>query len=133
GTSAGLCLYPDRYSYRYTGHPQLDPVDGPSTVVLECAAGGPVPVPDHLPEVAGRGGIDLNPLDVRHPDDLGWLEALIWPEHDDRRERLRAAAAIVAADPPRIVAGDLNARLQVLAAAAPDDATLVVFHTAVLA
>ena len=28
GASAGLCLYPDRYSYRYTGHPQLDPADG---------------------------------------------------------------------------------------------------------
>src|SRR4029453_5570555 len=71
GTAPGLCVYPDRYSYRYTGHPQLDPVDGPSTVVLECAASGPVPVPDHLPEVAWRGGVDLNPPGVRHPEPLG--------------------------------------------------------------
>lgn len=133
GTSAGLCLYPDRYSYRYTGHPQLDPPDGPSTVVLECEAIGPVPVPARVPEVVWRAGVDLNPLDVRRADDLGWLDALVWPEHDDRRERLRAAAAIVAAEPPAIVAGDLNERLEALAQTAPRDATLVVFHTAVLA
>ncbi len=133
GASAGLCLYPDRYSYRYPGHPPLDPDDGPSTVVLECEASGPVPVPSRLPEVAWRGGIDLNPLDVRHADDLAWLDALVWPEHDDRRQRLRAAAAIVAKDPPRIVAGDLNENLRELAAEVPADATLIVFHTAVLA
>ncbi|HET6673331.1 MAG TPA: DUF2332 domain-containing protein [Agromyces sp.] len=132
GASAGLCLYPDRYSYRYSGHPQLDPGDGPSTVVLECEANGPVPVPDRLPEVVWRGGIDLNPLDVRRPDDLAWLDALVWPEHDDRRARLQAAAAIVAADPPRIIAGDLNERVRGLAAEVPPEATLVVFHTAVL-
>ncbi|MFD4420162.1 DUF2332 domain-containing protein [Agromyces sp. NPDC058484] len=132
GTSAGLCLYPDRYSYRYSGHPQLDPADGPSEVVLDCAVNGPVPVPDRLPEIVWRGGIDLNPLDVTCPDDLAWLDALIWPEHDDRRTRLQAAARIAATDPPRVVAGDLNERLAALAAAAPADATLVVFHTVVL-
>ena len=132
GASAGLCLYPDRYSYRYSGHPRLDPGDGPSAVVLDCEVQGPVRVPNRLPEVAWRGGIDLNPLDVRRPDDVAWLDALVWPEHDDRRERLRAAAAIAASDPPRIVAGDLNDRVAALAAEAPADATLVVLHTAVL-
>ncbi|GAA1061236.1 DUF2332 domain-containing protein [Agromyces bracchium] len=133
GASAGLCLFPDRYSYAYTGHPRLDPAAGPSPVVLDCEARGPVPVPDRLPTVVWRAGIDLHPLDVRRPDDLAWLEALVWPEHDDRRERLRAAAGIVAADPPRIVAGDLAERLESLAEDAPDEATLVVFHAAVLA
>jgi hypothetical protein len=132
GASAGLCLYPDRYSYRYSGHPQLDPAGGPSAVVLDCETRGPVPVPVRLPEVAWRGGIDLNPLDVRRPDDVAWLDALVWPEHDDRRERLHAAAAIAASDPPRIVASDLNDRVAALAAEVPSDATLVVFHTAVL-
>jgi hypothetical protein len=133
GASAGLCLYPDRYSYRYTGHPQLDPADGPSSVVLECEASADVPLPERMPEVVWRAGIDLNPLDVTHADDLAWLDALIWPEHDDRRARLRAAAGIAAADPPRIVAGDLNEHLAALAVEAPADATLVVFHTVVLA
>jgi len=138
GASAGLCLYPDRYSYRYSGHEQLDPADGPSPVVLDCEArepngAVPVPVPARLPDVVWRAGIDLHPLDVADAADLDWLDALIWPEHDDRRARLRAAASVVVADPPRIVAGDLNERLAALAAEAPADATLVVFHTAVIA
>jgi len=134
GASAGLCLYPDRYSYRYSGRPRLDPADGPSSVVLDCEVRGPVrlPVPDRLPDVAWRGGIDLNPLDVRSAEDVAWLDALVWPEHDDRRQRLRAAAVIAASDPPRIVAGDLNEELTALVADVPADATLIVFHTAVL-
>ncbi|MFF2270757.1 DUF2332 domain-containing protein [Agromyces sp. NPDC058136] len=138
GASAGLCLYPDRYGYRYPGRPQLDPADGASRVVLECETRetpgtAHVPVPDRLPDIVWRAGIDLNPLDVTNPDDLAWLDALIWPEHHDRRERLRAAAAIVASDPPLLVAGDLNERLTALAAEAPAGATLVVLHTAVIA
>ena len=80
-----------------------------------------------------RAGIDLNPLDVRNPDDVAWLEALIWPEQDFRRERLRRAIAVAQADPPLLVAGDLNDQLLALAAQAPSDATLVVFHSAVMA
>lgn len=136
GASAGLCLYPDRYSYRYRGAQgvrALDPVSGPSRVVLECATSGPVPVPAAIPEVVWRAGVDLNPLDVNDADDIAWLDALIWPEHDDRRARLREAVRIVRADPPRIVAGDLNETLPSLAASAPREATLIVFHTAVLA
>ena len=80
-----------------------------------------------------RAGIDLNPLDVRNPDDVAWLEALIWPEQDFRRERLRRAIAVAQADPPLLVAGDLNDRLPALVAQAPPDATVVVFHSAVMA
>jgi hypothetical protein len=134
GASAGLCLFPDRYSYQYAGHPQLDPADGPSAVVLDCALRGDdaVPVPTRMPQVVWRAGIDLTPLDVRSTDDVDWLDALVWPEHDDRRNRLRSAAEIAARTPPRLVSGDLNDELAALAASAPSDATLVVFHTAVL-
>jgi hypothetical protein len=104
GASAGLCLYPDRYGYRY-GDP---------------------------PEVVWRAGLDLNPLDVTDPADVGWLDALIWPEHAHRRARLRAAAAVAASDPPLLVRGDLVDDLPALAARAPVEATLVVFHTSVL-
>lgn len=144
GASAGLCLYPDRYAYRYggrtvgsgsqPGQPIVvrggPPHPGPT---LDCEfAGDPGFLPDRLPEVVWRAGIDLNPLDVRSPGDLGWLDALIWPEHEHRRARLRAAAEIVRADPPLLVRGDLVDELPALAAQAPADATLVVFHTSVL-
>lgn len=126
GASAGLCLYPDRYAYRYG-----DQVLGTGEPVLDCALTGTSP-PAVLPEVVWRAGLDLNPLDVTDPVDLAWLDALIWPEHTHRRARLRAAAAVVAADPPLLVRGDLVDDLPALAARAPAGATLVVFHTAVL-
>jgi hypothetical protein len=126
GASAGLCLYPDRYSYRYGDH-QI----GAGPPVLDCAATGMVP-PAARPEVVWRAGLDLNPLDITDPADLAWLDALIWPEHAHRRARLRAAAALAAAEPPLLVRGDLVDDLPALAAQAPAAATLVVFHTSVL-
>ena len=138
GASAGLNLFPDRYGYEYDAGARvtrLAPAGAPpgSYPVLGCAVTGPVPLPAELPPVVWRAGIDLNPLDVRNPDDVAWLEALIWPEQDFRRERLRRAIAVAQADPPLLVAGDLNDRLLALAAQAPPDATLVVFHSAVMA
>ncbi|MEU4675823.1 DUF2332 domain-containing protein [Micromonospora sp. NPDC023737] len=126
GASAGLCLYPDRYAYRY-GHQRL----GTGEPVLECTADGLVP-PTRLPEVVWRAGLDSNPLDVTDTEDVAWLDALIWPEHAHRRERLRAAAAVAAAEPPLLLRGDLVDDLPALAAQAPAGATLVVFHTSVL-
>jgi hypothetical protein len=128
GASAGLCLLPDRYAYDYAGHRV-----GESSVVFPCRPEGPVPLPSSLPRVAWRAGIDLAPVDLADPGDVAWLKALVWPEETDRLERLRAAIEIARSDPPRIVAGDLVELLPELAAEAPDDATLVVFHTAVLA
>ncbi len=126
GASAGLCLYPDRYAYRYGDH-----AVGTGEPILECAATGMAP-PVRLPDVVWRAGLDLNPLDVTDPTDVAWLDALIWPEHTHRRARLRAAAAVAAADPPLLVRGDVVDDLPALAAQAPAGATLVVFHTSVL-
>jgi Uncharacterized protein conserved in bacteria (DUF2332) len=119
GASAGLCLYPDRYAYRY-GTERI----GSGDPVLDCTTIG-MPLPPQLPRVVWRAGLDLNPLDVTDAADLAWLEALIWPEHHHRRSRLRAAAAIAAADPPLLLRGDLADDLPSLAARAPSDATLV--------
>jgi hypothetical protein len=128
GASAGLCLLPDRYAYDYAGYRV-----GAAAVVFPCRTEGSVPLPSAPPRVAWRVGIDLAPVDVADRDAVAWLEALVWPEETDRLERLRAALAIARADPPRVVRGDLVERLPALAAEAPRDATLVVFHTAVLA
>ena len=135
GASAGLCLYPDRYSYTYrteSGSVTLHPDDGPSTVELICELTNAEP-PDTLPEVAWRAGIDLNPIDITDGDQKEWLRSLIWPEHETRRARLTAASALVAADPPRLVPGDLLETVESLLAEAPADTQIVVFHSAVLA
>lgn len=142
GASAGLCLYPDRYSYRFTvtgavgaefaQSTTLDPADGPSAVVLDCELTN-ISVPERLPEVAWRAGIDLHPLDITDVDQREWLTSLIWPEHEARRERLLAAASIAAADPPHLVRGDLLDTVESLLAEVPAGTQPVVFHSAVLA
>ncbi|MFE4229768.1 DUF2332 domain-containing protein [Arthrobacter sp. NPDC056886] len=161
GASAGLALFPDRYGYEFVGsggdggaaEPGADPADDadpaeapearttrlvpggatPGTFpVLRCVTSGPVPLPAEIPRVVWRAGIDLNPLDVRNPDDVAWLEALVWPEQEFRLDRLRQAIAIAQERPPLLVAGDLNERLVELVGRAPADAALVVFHSAVM-
>ena len=145
GASAGLALFPDRYSYEYddgatvtrldpgaSGELQAGSGHRPEPPILRCRTAGPVPLPDSLPSMVWRAGIDLNPVDVRNPDDVAWLEALIWPEQEFRRERLRRAIAVARQDPPLLVAGDLNEQLLSLAGQAPPDAALVVFHSAVM-
>lgn len=132
GASAGLCLYPDRYSYLYDDSRAVDPPDGPSKVQINCATTGSPPLPDSVPAVAYRAGVDLNPLDVSCEGDMAWLTSLVWPEQHHRRQRLNDAAAIARTDPPHLVHGDLNESVVGLVAAAPPNATVVVFHSAVL-
>lgn len=96
GASAGFCLYPDQYSYRYlteTGDHILHPAAGASRAELPCTLTGTA-IPEQLPDVVWRAGIDLFPLDVQDPEDMTWLETLVWPEHQDRRDRLRAVTPL---------------------------------------
>ena len=58
---------------------------------------------------------------------------MVWPGQQQRAQRLRAAIAVARQELPIVVQGNLLADLEALAATAPQDATLVVFHSAVLA
>ncbi|MGP3534845.1 DUF2332 family protein [Microbacterium sp. RD1] len=134
GASAGLCLYPDRYSYRYRtprGGVALDPPAGESAVVLVSDLDGDPPL--RLPDVVWRAGIDLDPRDARDAADRAWLTGLVWPGEEGRIERITAALDIAAVDPPQLVAGDAAERLAEVAVTAPRDATLVVTTPGVLA
>ncbi len=128
GASAGLCLLPDRYSYRYDAD-----LIGESDLEIRVDTAGTLRAPRRRPEVHWRAGLDLDPLDVTDPTDLSWLRACVWPEHHERRRRLDAAASIAARQPPRILRGDLRVATLGLIDEAPEGATKVVFHSAVLA
>lgn len=136
GASAGLCLYPDRYSYRFLGEGgevrvALDPASGPSDVMLRSRVTGPLPRM-RMPDVVWRAGIDLAPLDARDERDRLWLQSLVWPGETGREERITAALDIAASDPPLLLAGDGRERIGELVAAAPADATLVITTPGVL-
>ena len=131
GASAGLTLLVDRYSYDYAGR-RIAGQD-PLAPTLRCEPRGRVPLPEQVPEITWRAGLDLNPLDVASDDDVRWLSCLVWPGEGDRGQRLAAAVATARRDPPAVRRGDLLTGLPALAALAPADATLVVYHSAVLA
>lgn len=131
GAAAGLCLLPDRYGYDYGARRLVPPsTDAP---VFPCRTDSATPLPSAQPLVAWRRGMDLHPLDVADAADCAWLETLVWPEQSERLHRLRAALAVARRDPPPIARGDLLGDLSACARQAPADATLVVFHSAVLA
>lgn len=134
GASAGLCLLPDCYGYDYGDkhlRPQSPIADLP---VFACSISETTPLPAAIPEVVWRAGLDLNPLDLSDPTEVAWLEALVWPEQTERLYHLRGAMKVAAAMKPRVVKGTLlGDDLAKLCREVPAEATLVVFHTAVLA
>lgn len=103
GTSAGLNLQLDRFEYHYSPGGR---VGEPSPVTLECGIRGEIPIPDRLPEISARIGIDRSPVDVSDPDQARWLLACVWPDQADRFRRLAAAIEIAADHPVAIRTGD---------------------------
>ncbi|HYG94871.1 MAG TPA: DUF2332 domain-containing protein [Nocardioides sp.] len=137
GASAGLCLYPDRWGYRWETRNGVRTA-GPAEPTMTCQVTGPAPLPTGMPRVVWRGGVDLNPLDVTDSYDMGWLLTLVWPEHDDRRRLLGMAVRVARADPPALRQGDLTEMLPDLveearSAVEPVGGRVVVFHSAVIA
>ncbi len=133
GASAGLCLLPDRYSYDYGGQLLKAASSASSAIpVFSCSANTATLLPTRMPEIIWRAGLDLNPIDLNSPEDVRWLEALVWPGQEDRGNRLRLAIEIARQELPRVKKGDLLTDVRALAALAPPNATLVIFHTAVL-
>lgn len=130
GASAGLCLHPQHYSYDYGAFKIVGSNnDGPT---LHCELRRPI-APFAMPHIAWAAGIDLNPLHPENPDDRRWLECLVWPGQTERKMRLTAALTVAQRHPVPVIRADLCEALPDLVKQAPSGATVVVFHSAVLA
>lgn len=130
GPSAGIQLRFDRWAVEVGGH-RFGPDPAPLTLRSEWRGEGEVPDLGALPPIGERLGVDLHPVDATDPAQRLWLKALVWPEHRERFAQLEAALDVVAADPPRILAGDATSVLPRLDPELPDDLPLVVFHAMV--
>jgi hypothetical protein len=129
GCSAGLLLRFDEYRYDLGGRTWGRP-GSPVEVRTEWRGPGSAPDLEPLPSIADRAGVDLHPVDVTDPDERLWLRALIWPENRAQADLQDAALRVVAADPPRTVAGDAVEMLARLVSEVPRDRPVVVFHAA---
>lgn len=129
GASAGLNLLWDRYRYRYGDGSEWGAENSPVLLTCEVRGERPLPLPPSPPSIAGRVGIDLHPIDVRDPDSVLWLRALLWPEHIERAERLQRAVQVARSEPPQLLAGDGVELLSNVLAAASPDAVPCIYHT----
>lgn len=129
GSSAGLNLLWDRYGYDYGDAGRTGRLDSGALVESAVREGDP-PLPADPAPVDERLGVDLHPLDVRDPEDVRWLLALTWPEHEERRALLRDAVSVAAEDPPEVLAGDALDLLPEILADRPEP--VVVYNTQTL-
>lgn len=147
GSSAGLCLLPDRYRYAWGGEGGEDGEGGaafvtsgglatPDAPVLPCAVTGRAPADPAVLSIAARCGLDRAPLDPADPEDAAWLRALVWPGEDARERRLDACLRLAAGLPrrrrPEVLAGDARDEraLDALLARVAPGSTPVLQHAA---
>ena len=102
GTSAGLCLLPDLYSFDYGREVIRAPAMASEPPVFRCSANETTPLPTAAPQVVWRAGLDLSPIDASDASQVAWLETLVWPEQTARLANLRAAVKIAATVKPRV-------------------------------
>ena len=128
GTSAGLHLLWDRYSYEYTGHAITGDTSSPVRIMADVRGSSSPPIPTRFPPVAFRIGLDLNPVNLTDPDSALWLRALIWPEHERRATQLKAAIGLAIDNPPTLLAGNALETLPDVLDRIPSESTLCIFH-----
>lgn len=94
GASAGLNLAFDRYHYR-SGRWTFGPSG--SSLRFEDPYLGAVPDASAGLEVVERRGCDLDPIDATSASGARRLRSYVWPDQQDRLDRLDAALAVAAA------------------------------------
>ena len=124
GSSAGLNLQLDRYGYALGG---TSAGRRGSPVQLEPEWKGPPP-PEAEVRIAGRAGVDLNPVDPVAERER--LLAYIWPDQARRLAQIAAALDMAAADPPPVERGDAAEWLERQLAVEPEPGVCrVVLHS----
>lgn len=103
GASAGLNLLGDHYRYQAE--------DGwwgsdDSPVVLRDAWNR---LPSEIrPEIVERRGVDLSPVDVSTDEGAATLMGYVWPDQQDRIDRLRSAISVARTEPVRVDRGSTS-------------------------
>ncbi|MHA2502509.1 MAG: DUF2332 domain-containing protein [Candidatus Kariarchaeaceae archaeon] len=127
GTSAGLLLNFDQYSYDYS---HRDTILGSGPLVLQSEVRGtPPPLPGSWPQVIRRVGVDINPLYCHSDDDKLWLLALVWPGNLPRFNRLREALEICTSSQLELVKDDGFTNITGLLEQYSYDVPTVLYHS----
>jgi hypothetical protein len=110
GASAGLLLGVDRYAVTTTTRDGARATVGDAASRVRCEGldrSARRPALGPLPQVAGRAGLDRDPVGLEDEDAVRWLLACLWPDVPGRVERFEAARQVLRADPPLVLRGDI--------------------------
>ncbi|UHA72230.1 DUF2332 domain-containing protein [Paenibacillus sp. 481] len=129
GTSAGLQLMWDKYSYSYGSSDKYGNSASKVHIQAEIRGDRSPFLLATSPPVTARYGIDLHPNDLSNPEHALWLKALIWPEHNARVELLEQAASYLDTESVQLIAGDGVQLLPQIASRIPTTSTICIFHT----
>lgn len=129
GTSAGLNLLWDKYSYCYGERSGFGFPESPVSIRSEFRGEIPGFLSELPPRVSHRIGVDLNIVDTSIPDEAAWLRALVWPEHQERREILEAALQYRSCFTLDMRAGDGFSRISAVISEIPEESVPLVYHT----
>lgn len=129
GTSSGLLLGLDHYQYEYQNGPSIHLAADTLTIFSENRG---EQLPSSIfqkPIINTRIGLDLHIIDLKKSDDLEWMLALIWPEHEERRRHFMKAKEANDSIQKDFYEGDAVALLPRIIQMVPEECQVVIFHT----
>lgn len=126
GSSAGLNLLFDRFSYAYGDARWGDPQ---SPVQLAPQVRGTVPPLDGSLAVASRNGCDIAPVDIEAETGRARLRSYIWPDQPLRHQRLAGALQLAQQFPFSLEKADAAAFVATRLARRTKDSVFVLFHS----
>ncbi len=133
GGSAGLNTLVDRVGITYrrgSADPGSRVGDAASPVQLRASVVGDRAVPTRpLPIVVSRIALDRRPVDLTDPEVARWWHACLPPDDPAGWARLDAELALLATDPPVLLAGDPVDRLAEAVDRIPADVLPVIMTT----
>ncbi|HDX9624163.1 MULTISPECIES: DUF2332 domain-containing protein [Bacillus] len=129
GTSSGLQLFWDQYSYSYGTGESYGNINSNVHVTSEIRGENVPQLLKESPPVVERIGLDLHVNDLHSDEDYLWLRALIWPEHKERLELFDQAASLVKNKSVQLIEGDGVELLPSIIEQISEDAVICIFHT----
>lgn len=129
GTSAGLQLLFDKYSYSYGDKNVYGNVNSTLHITSRIITQQSPRFHQTAPPVTDRIGFDLHVNNVKDAEDYLWLKALIWPNHQERRELFEKAATYVKENQLQLIEGDGITLLPNVVEKISEASVICIFHT----
>lgn len=129
GTSAGLQLLWDKYTYSYGSNQKYGSEHSTLKISAEIKGDKFPFLFQHSPPVTRRIGLDLHINNLNDPEDYRWLKALIWPEHKERNMYFEKAAYCLKSQPIELIEGDGVSILPEIVPTVSHDSSICIFHT----